>query len=46
MVVQIVCGGLYQVANLGFTYDPDAGNARIDTWGASVNPQFGLHQGD
>lgn len=46
MVVQVVCGGLYQIANLSFTYQPNAGLVRIDTWGASVNPQFGLHQGD
>jgi len=45
MVVQIICGGLYDT-NLRFVYDPAAGNARIDTWGASVAPNFGLHQGD
>lgn len=42
MNVAIVCGNWYQ-PNIKFIYDPNAGTGRIDTWGASVNPQFALH---
>ena len=46
MVVQIVCGGLYELRNLSFIYDPAAGNGRIDTWGIKDAPNFGLYQGN
>lgn len=31
---------------LRFTYQPGAGNVRIDTWGAVASPNFGIHTGD
>jgi hypothetical protein len=43
MEASIVCGNWYDTG-FRFTYDPNAPTQRIDTWGASVNPQFGLYR--
>ena len=44
MVVSTAAGNRFDTG-LRFTYQPEAGNMRIDTWGAVASPHFGIHTG-
>jgi hypothetical protein len=42
IMVSIVCGNNYEVTNFSSKYSASGGTLEVHTWGASVNPQFGL----
>jgi hypothetical protein len=44
MYVKIVAGTQSELTQYTYKYDPNAATIRIDTWGTTFNPKYGIHQ--